>query len=345
MSTTMQYTTLPGTDLTVSTVSLGCNNFGSRIDATESNAVVDAALAQGITFFDTADVYSAGESEKILGAALAGRRDEVVIATKFGAPMSETERGSAPAYVRQACEASLRRLGVDHIDLYYQHTPDPTVPIEDTLGALDDLVQAGKVRHVACSNGSAQQIDHAVATSTDRGLPRFVAAQIEWNLLERGVEAEIVPACDCGDLAVIPYYPLAAGLLTGKYRRGAEFPEGSRFDKSEYFAATATDKALTRVEELLALASKLDRQLSELAVAWLDAKPRVASVLIGSSTPAQLDAQHGTPASSPGRGRTDDDRRLPRRALTEHERRARTERARRHRCPSRTISPARAAAG
>ncbi|PTR23493.1 aryl-alcohol dehydrogenase-like predicted oxidoreductase [Rhodococcus sp. OK519] len=288
MSTPMQYTTLPGTDLAVSTVSLGCNNFGSRIDAAESHAVVDAAFEHGITFFDTADVYSSGESEKILGAALAGRRDEAVIATKFGAPMSETERGSAPDYVRQACEASLRRLGVDHIDLYYQHMPDPTVPIEDTLGALDELVQAGKVRQVACSNVSAQQIDHAVRTASERNLPRFVAAQIEWNMLERAVEAEIVPACERSDLAVIPYYPLAAGLLTGKYRRNSEFPKGSRFDKSEYFAATATDDALTRVEALLPLASKLDRQLSELAVAWLDAKPQVASVLIGSSSSAQV---------------------------------------------------------
>ncbi|AVP70195.1 aldo/keto reductase [Prescottella equi] len=288
MSTHMQYTTLPGTDLVVSTVSLGCNNFGSRIDAQESRAVVDAAFEHGITFFDTADVYTTGESEKILGAALAGRREDAVIATKFGAPMSETERGSAPDYVRQACDASLRRLGVDHIDLYYQHAPDPSVPIEDTLGALDELVRAGKVRHVACSNSSPEQIDRATQASTEGALPRFVAAQIEWNLLERGVEAEIVPACERGNLAVIPYYPLAAGLLTGKYRRNTEFPKGSRFDKSDYFAATATEEALTRVEDLLSLASKLDRQLSELAVAWLDAKPQVASVLIGSSTPAQV---------------------------------------------------------
>lgn len=288
MSATMQYVTLPGTDLVVSTVSLGCNNFGSRIDAAQSHGVVDAAFDHGITFFDTADVYSTGESEKALGAALAGRRDQAVVATKFGAPMSETDRGSSPDYLRRACEASLRRLGVDHIDLYYQHMPDPTVPIEDTLGALDELVQAGKVRHVACSNSSAQQIERAVETASERGLPRFVAAQIEWNLLERQVEAELVPTCEGRDLAVIPYYPLAAGLLTGKYRRNSEFPKGSRFDKSEYFAATATDEALTRVEELLTLASKLDRQLSELAIAWLDAKPQVASVLIGSSTPAQV---------------------------------------------------------
>ncbi|MGF7120247.1 aldo/keto reductase [Rhodococcus sp. BE178] len=288
MSTNMQYVNLPGTDLAVSTVSLGCNNFGSRIDASQSHAVVDAAFEQGITFFDTADIYSTGESEKILGAALAGRRDRAVIATKFGGPMSDEDRGSSPAYVRRACDASLRRLGVDHIDLYYQHMPDPTVPIEDTLGALDELVRAGKVRHVACSNNSAQQIADAVGTSRERGLTRFVAAQIEWNLLERKVENDVVPACEELDLAVIPYYPLAAGLLTGKYRRNTEFPAGSRFDKSEYFAATATDAALTRVEELLTLASKLDRQLSELAVAWLDAKPQVASVLIGSSTPAQV---------------------------------------------------------
>ncbi|QCQ92573.1 aldo/keto reductase [Rhodococcus sp. SGAir0479] len=288
MSPTMQYVTLPGTDLSVSTVSLGCNNFGSRLDAAQSRAVVDAALEHGITFFDTADIYSTGESEKILGAALAGRRDDAVIATKFGGPMSETDRGSAPDYVRRACEASLRRLGVDHIDLYYQHMPDPDVPIADTLGALDELVQAGKVRHIACSNSSAQQIAAAVDTARERGLPRFVAAQIEWNLLERKVEADIVPACEEHELAVIPYYPLAAGLLTGKYRKGSAFPAGSRFDKSDYFAATATDEALSRVENLLTLASKLDRQLSELALAWLDARPQIASVLIGSASPAQV---------------------------------------------------------
>lgn len=288
MPPTMQYATLPGTDLVVSTVSLGCNNFGSRIDAEQSRAVVDAAFEHGITFFDTADVYSTGESEKILGTALAGRREQAVIATKFGAPMSETDRGSSPDYVRRACEASLRRLGVDHIDLYYQHMPDPEVPIEDTLGALDELVRTGKVRHVACSNVSAPQIGHAVDTARERGLPRFVAAQIEWNLLERAVEADIVPACAEHDLAVIPYYPLAAGLLTGKYRKDSAFPAGSRFDKSEYFANTATDAALSRVEELLTLAGKLDRQLSELALAWLDAKPQIASVLIGSASPAQV---------------------------------------------------------
>lgn len=288
MSPTMQYATLPGTDLVVSTVSLGCNNFGSRIDATESHAVVDAAFEHGITFFDTADIYSTGASETILGAALAGRRDQAVIATKFGGPMSATDRGSAPDYVRRACDASLRRLGVDHIDLYYQHMPDPDVPIEDTLGALDELVQAGKVRYIACSNSSAQQIAHAVGTARDRALPQFVAAQIEWNLLERKVEADIVPACEEQGLAVIPYYPLAAGLLTGKYRKGSPFPAGSRFDKSEYFAATATDDALARVEKLLELAAKLDRQLSELALAWLDARPQIASVLIGSASPAQV---------------------------------------------------------
>ncbi|TQF69175.1 aldo/keto reductase [Rhodococcus spelaei] len=285
----MHYAPLPGTDLVVSTVSLGCNNFGSRLDTAASREVVDAAFEHGITFFDTADVYSAGESEKILGAALAGRRDLAVVATKFGAPMDTEDRGSSPAYVRRACEASLRRLGIDHIDLYYQHTPDPEVPIEDTLEALDALVQAGKVRHIACSNSSAQQISQADGTARERGLARFTAAQIEWNLLERAVEADLVPACEEHRLGVIPYYPLAAGLLTGKYRKNMDFPKGSRFDKSEYFAAGATDAALTRVEELLGLASELDRPLSELAVAWLDAKPQVTSVLIGSSSPRQVE--------------------------------------------------------
>ncbi|WP_137723923.1 aldo/keto reductase [Prescottella subtropica] len=284
----MKYTTIPGTDLSVSAVSLGCNNFGSRTDPEQSRTVVDAALEHGITFFDTADIYSAGESERHLGAALAGRREQAVVATKFGGPMSDTDRGSAPDYVHRACDASLRRLGVDHIDLYYQHMPDPQVPIEDTLGALDELVHAGKVRYVACSNVTADQITDSVHTATARALPRFVAAQIEWNLLERGVEDTIVPACEENDLAVIPFYPLAAGLLTGKYRKNTPFPTGSRFDRSDYFAATATDTALDRVEELLVVAGKLGRPLSELAIAWLDAQPQIASVLVGSATPEQV---------------------------------------------------------
>ncbi|WP_305092779.1 aldo/keto reductase [Prescottella sp. R16] len=284
----MKYTTLPGTDLTVSTVSLGCNNFGSRIDREQSRAVVDAAFEHGITFFDTADIYSTGESERQLGAALAGRREQAVVATKFGGPMSDTDRGSAPDYVRRACDASLQRLGTDHIDLYYQHMPDPQVPIEDTLGALDDLVRAGKVRYTACSNVTADQITHATGTATARNLPRFVAAQIEWNLLERKAEDTLIPACEENGLAVIPFYPLAAGLLTGKYRKNTAFPAGSRFDSSDYFAATATDTALDRVEELLTVADRLGRPLSELAMAWLDAQPQIPSVLVGSKTPEQV---------------------------------------------------------
>ncbi|MDG3008681.1 aldo/keto reductase [Rhodococcus sp. D2-41] len=289
MTTTMPYATLPGTDLSVSRVSLGCNNFGGRLDADGARGVVDAALGNGINFFDTADAYGQGASEELLGLALAGRRDQAVVATKFGLPMGENDRGSSPAYVRRACEASLRRLRTDHIDLYYQHAADPEVPIEDTLGALDELVQAGKVRHIAVSNSSAQQIAEAVHTAQDRDLPRFVAAQLEWNLLEREVENSLVPACEKQAMAVIPFYPLAAGMLTGKYRKGQPFPPGSRFDKVEYFAATATDEALSKVENLLELARKLDRPLSELALAWLDSRPQIASVLVGSSSPAQVE--------------------------------------------------------
>ncbi|MGH9694759.1 MAG: aldo/keto reductase, partial [Bryobacteraceae bacterium] len=205
--------------LEVSAVGLGCNNFGWRIDKQATKAVVAAALDSGINFFDTADMYDAGQSEKYLGEALGSRRNEVVLATKFGFSMGEGKSGASPAYVRQALDASLLRLGTDRIDLYQLHTPDPATPIADTLGALDNLVKAGKIREIGCSNFSADQLREAHG---------FVSVQNEYSLFHRAPEADVLPECKRSGIVFIPYFPLANGLLTGKYRKGQPLPENSR---------------------------------------------------------------------------------------------------------------------
>ena len=211
--------------LEVSLAGLGCNNFGWRIDADGTAAVVNAAIESGINFFDTADMYGGGQSEEYLGRALKGRRDKVLIATKFGMKMAEGKEGGKPAYVRQAAEDSLRRLGTDHIDLYQIHQPDPSTPIADTLGALDELVKAGKVREIGCSNFSAEQLREAAQV---KGGARFVSVQNNYSLLHREPEAEVLPECQRLGIAFLPYFPLANGLLTGKYRKGQPFPKSSR---------------------------------------------------------------------------------------------------------------------
>ncbi|HEX8804105.1 MAG TPA: aldo/keto reductase, partial [Acidimicrobiales bacterium] len=215
--------------LEVSAVGLGCNNFGRRLDETGTRAVVDAALEAGITFFDTADAYGGTRSEEYLGRALGDRRDDVVVATKFGMPLGgEGEGGASAGWIRRAVEGSLRRLGTDRIDLYQQHLPDATVPIEETQEALDALVREGKVRAVGNSNFSGEQIDAAAALSAERGWAPFVTAQNQLSLLERRALDDVVPACERHGLAVLPYFPLASGLLTGKYRRGEPPPAGTR---------------------------------------------------------------------------------------------------------------------
>ncbi|MGA3042869.1 MAG: aldo/keto reductase [Bryobacteraceae bacterium] len=274
--------------LEVSVVGLGCNNFGWRIDAEASAAAVNAALDAGINFFDTADIYGAGASEEFLGLALGARRGDVLIATKFGMKMDEQRRGARPEYVRQAAEDSLRRLGTDRIDLYQLHQPDADVPIADTLGALDDLVRAGKVREIGCSNFPRDQLGAADAAVRE-GAARFVSIQNQYSLVHREPEAEIIPECVRSGIAFLPYFPLASGLLTGKYRRGGALPEGSRA-RDGWGPKVFTEENLALVESLSAFAAGHGHTMLELAVSWLAAQPAVASVIAGAKSPEQVKA-------------------------------------------------------
>lgn len=288
----MELRTVGNSGLQVSALGLGCNNFGSRIDEGASAKVVQACLDAGVTFFDTSDSYGEGKSEEFLGKALKGVRDDVAIATKFSSRTGEGpyRAGASRKYLVAACERSLRRLGTDFIDLYYQHWPDPRTPVEETLSALDDLVRDGKVRYVASSNLAGWQIARADHVARERGTAHFVASQSHWSLLERGVEAEVVPACAAYGVGVIPYFPLASGLLTGKYRREEPPPEGTRLAASPRFASFATPEAFDKVEALERLAAANGRTLLEVAIGWLAAQPVVSSVLVGATRPAQVAA-------------------------------------------------------
>ena len=273
--------------LEVSLAGLGCNNFGWRIDADGTAAVVSAAIESGINFFDTADIYGGGQSEEFLGRALKGRRDKVLIATKFGMKMGEGKEGAKPAYIRQAAEDSLRRLGTDHIDLYQIHKPDPSTPIADTLGALDELVKAGKVREIGCSNFSAEQLREAAQVRG--GGARFVSVQNNYSLLHREPEAEVLPECQRLGMAFLPFFPLANGLLTGKYRQGQPFPKSSRAEDG-FGPKVFTEENLALVEQLRGFAESRGHTLLELAMAWLASKSVIASVIAGAKTPEQVKA-------------------------------------------------------
>jgi aryl-alcohol dehydrogenase-like predicted oxidoreductase len=289
---TTSHRTLGTSDIAVSTVGVGCNAFGTRIDADQTRAVVDAAFEHGINFFDTADTYGTGQSEQLLGQALKGRRDEVVVATKFGMDMQGVNgddggRRGSPAYVRTAAEASLRRLGTDHIDLYQLHTPDPATPIEETLGAMTELVKEGKVRAIGSSNLQAWQVVDADWLSRTKGLESFVTAQNEYSLYNRTAETELVPACLALGVGVLPYFPLAYGLLTGKYRRGETAPAGTRLAvQSDRLANADWD----RIEALEAYAAARDISILELAIGGLAAQPAVSSVIAGATKPEQIAA-------------------------------------------------------
>lgn len=272
--------------LQVSVVGLGCNNFGWSIDYDRTARVIDAALDAGITFFDTADVYGKAQSEEFLGRALGSRRNRVVIATKFGAGLDGQLKGARPEYVRQAADESLRRLRTDRLDLYYLHMPDPDVPIADTLGALNELVSAGKVRDIACSNFTAGMLE--TAHDAARGRARFVAVQNQYNLLHREPEREVLPVCERLQIAFVPYFPLASGLLSGKYRRGAPAPEGSRLATVPQLANALTEQNLDTVESLRSLAESNGHTLLELATSWLLARPAVTSVIAGATSPEQV---------------------------------------------------------
>jgi aryl-alcohol dehydrogenase-like predicted oxidoreductase len=257
---------------------------GARVDS-----VVHQALESGVTFFDTAESYSRGVSEEMLGAALGSRRDEAVIATKFGArSFKKTMAAGSRSNVIRACEDSLRRLATDRIDLLYLHRPDPDTPVEETLSALDDLVHQGKLRYFAESGFAGWQVADAEHVAAESGLERFVANQVEWNLLARGVETEIVPACRYFGVGLVPYFPLASGLLTGKYRRGVEPPEGTRLAGGSYFSSVLTDENFDKVERLTAYAESKGRTILELAVGWLLSQEGVASVIAGATSPEQL---------------------------------------------------------
>jgi len=279
------------TGLKVSAVGLGCNNFGGRLDRAATAKVVHAALDAGITLFDTADLYSRGASETMLGEALGNRRKDAVLVTKFGVTMDESGRrgteGSA-RYVREAIEASLRRLKTDWIDVYYHHRPDPKTPIEETLSALDELVRAGKVRHIGCSNFSAAQIDAADTVAHQKGLARFVTAQDQYSLLARDIERDLMPAIEKHRLALLPYFPLASGMLSGKYRLGRPLPAGTRLANPRYSDRVLNDANLRVVERLEQLCAARGRTLLQLAFGWLLARPAVASVIAGATTLEQV---------------------------------------------------------
>jgi aryl-alcohol dehydrogenase-like predicted oxidoreductase len=275
--------------LSVSVVGLGCNNFGVRVDEEGTQEVIDAALDVGINFFDTADMYAGGKSEELLGRFLAGRRKEVIIATKFGNDMPGQGRGARPAYVRKAIEASLKRLNTDYIDLYQQHVPDTDVPIAETLGVLDELVKAGKVREIGCSNFSAAQLREARKTAdSHKGSARFVSVQNEYSLLDREPEDEVLGECERQDLAFLPYFPLKSGLLTGKFRKGQPIPQDTRVAKSDRYRKLLTDENLDRVEAFVGYAEAHGRTLLELAFSWLLAHDVVASVIAGATSATQI---------------------------------------------------------
>jgi aryl-alcohol dehydrogenase-like predicted oxidoreductase len=314
--------------LEVTLVGLGTNMFGVRLDEAGATEVTDAALDMGITFFDCADIYGGGASEVLLGKALGSRRGDVVIASKFGMPLGEGQPCATPEYVRSSCDASLKRLGTDRIDLYYQHIPDPTVPIAETLGALDELVKAGKVLEIACSNFASDLIDEATKTAESLGTARFMVVENEFSLLRRqslgahasslpsppAFGAELLAAAERNDMGVIPYFPLASGVLTGKYRRGEEPPAGTRLSappearRAAMFKAhrdwALSDSNFDIVEGLEAFAAERGHTLLELAMSWLAGLPQMTSVIAGATSPEHVRAN----TSAVCWDMTDDDR-------------------------------------
>ena len=273
--------------LSVSLVGLGCNNFGMRVDLEGTRAVVDAALAAGVTLFDTADIYGGkGGSESFLGEVLEGRRDQVVLATKFGGDMGDGERArGSRAYIRKAIDASLGRLRTDYVDLYQYHTPDNLTPFEETFGALDELVREGKVRYVGHSNLDAAQVEEVDALARRRGWARSVSAQNQYSLLRREPEEELLPTCERLGLGVLPYFPLASGLLTGKYRRGQPIPEGTRLSgRDDVF----TDEKFDVIEALERFAEERGVTLLHVAIGGLLGRPPLASVIAGATKPEQV---------------------------------------------------------
>ena len=288
----MEYRNLGSTGLKVSVVGIGCNNFGRRCDAATTKDVVEAALDNGVNFFDTADVYGMGQSEEFLGQAIKGKdRSEVIIATKFANPMGEgsLNRGASRRYIMKALDASLKRLGTDYIDLYQQHIPDASTPIEETMRALDDVIRAGKVRYIGNSNFSGWQVADAYWTAKHNGLNGFATAQNLYSLMDRRVEREVVPSCQQYGLGILPYFPLASGLLTGKYGRGAEPPQGTRLAMwGDRARAALSDQNFDVLDKLENFARQNGHTILELAFSWLASMPHISSVIAGATSPEQV---------------------------------------------------------
>jgi len=276
--------------LRVSVVGLGCNNFGGRLDEADTARVVRAALDSGINFLDTADIYGGTKSEEFLAPIISPWRSQIVLATKFGIKLDDDRLGGAsPDYIRRACDDSLLRLKTDYIDLYQLHKPDPEVPIADTLGALDELVHAGKVRQIGCSNFTAEQLREAEEAAPHVN-SRFVSVQNHYSMLHREPEKDVLPECERLHVAFLPYFPLANGLLTGKYRKGQPSPEGTRISSGGHFAEWLSDSNLDKVEALIRFAEAHGHTILELAVCWLLSRPPVASVIAGATKPEQIHA-------------------------------------------------------
>jgi aryl-alcohol dehydrogenase-like predicted oxidoreductase len=268
---------------------VGCNNFGRRIDEGRAREVVDAAFEVGATLFDTADLYGDGRSEEFLGKALRSRRDEAVIVSKFGMRTPpDGLSGGDPVWVARACDESLTRLATDRIDVYLLHTPDDATPIADTLSAMSRLVDVGKVREIGCSNFSAKQLDEAEEAAKEKGVRRFVTVQNEYNLLAREAREEVLPACRRLGLSFVPYFPLATGLLTGKYRKGQPPPPGSRLAGRGGWDEVMTDERLDLVERLTVLAEQHGHTILELAMSWLATQPEIATVIAGATSAEQV---------------------------------------------------------
>ncbi|MFC1909498.1 aldo/keto reductase [Chloroflexota bacterium] len=289
----MEYRRLGTLGLKVSEIGLGSNNFGARADEKTSINVINNALEMGINFIDTADSYAQGRSEELVAKAVRRGRSQVIIATKFGDPRSvgPDEKGGSRSHLMKAVDASLKRLNTDYIDLYYFHFPDPETPIEETLHALDDLVRTGKVRYIGCSNFAAWQLCEALWTSRLNNLESFIAVQSRYNLIDRGIEQELIPCCQDYGVSVIPWGPLANGFLTGKYRRGQESPTGTRLANLLYFHRNIlTDANFDILARLEAFASERGHSVGELAIAWLLSHPWLGSVIAGAMNKEQLSA-------------------------------------------------------
>ncbi|HMS58594.1 MAG TPA: aldo/keto reductase [Tepidiformaceae bacterium] len=287
----MEFRNVGFSGLRVSVAGLGCNNFGMRLDQEKTQAVVDKAIDLGVTLFDTADVYGGGQSEVMLGKALGDRRQDVIVATKFGSPMGEGpyKAGGSRRYIMAACEASLKRLGTDYIDLYQIHRPDASTPLEETMRALEDLVRSGKVRYIGHSNFAGWQAAEAHAVAKYERIAPFISAQNEYSLLNRKIDGDLVPALQQYNVGLLPYFPLASGLLTGKYTQGQEPPAGTRLAAwGPRAGRMLSDRNFETIEKLTTFAQTRGHTILDLAMGWLASKSFVPSVIAGATSPEQI---------------------------------------------------------